>query len=65
MLSYLKSGGRPSLIIYYVQGAEYVYESDWGEQLTSVVNPLPVVLDIQSEECTIIDISKLGDISGK
>ena len=49
----------------HVQGTEYVYESDWGEQLTSVVNPLPVVLDLQSEECTVIDTSKLGDISGK
>ena len=42
-----------------------MYESDWGEQLTSVVNPLPVVLDLHTEECTVIDISKLGDISGK
>ena len=49
----------------HVQGTEYVYESDWGEQLPSVVNPLPVVLDLQSEECTVIDTSKLGDISGK
>lgn len=32
--------------------------------LSSVVNPLPVVLDLHSEECTIIDTSKCGDISG-
>lgn len=30
----------------------------------SVVNPLPVVLDLNSEECTVVDVSKLGDISG-
>ena len=42
-----------------------MFESNWGEQLMSVVNPLPVVLDIDSEECTVIDISELGDISGQ
>lgn len=45
------------------QGTEYVYESNWGEQLSSVVNPLPVVLDLDSEECTVLDVSKVGDIS--
>lgn len=32
--------------------------------LSSVVNPLPVIMDIHSEECTILDASKFGDISG-
>ena len=31
----------------------------------SVVNPLPVVLGVDTEDVTIIDISKIGDISGE
>ena len=44
---------------------EFEYESNWGEQLESVVHPVPVVLDIDSEQVTVIDLSKCGDISGK
>lgn len=55
------SSEKKSLLL---QGAEYVYESNWGDMLSSVVNPLPVVLDLHSEECTIIDTLKFGDISG-
>ena len=48
-----------------MQGAEYVYETNWGEQLSSVVNPLPVVLNLCTEECTVLDTSKVGNISCK
>ena len=40
-----------------------MYESNWGEQLSSVVNPLPVVLNLHTEECTVLDITNLGDVS--
>ena len=30
---------------------------------SSVVNPLPVVLDVDSEDCTIIDVTDIADIS--
>uniref|UniRef100_A0A1X7UL96 Acylamino-acid-releasing enzyme N-terminal domain-containing protein n=1 Tax=Amphimedon queenslandica TaxID=400682 RepID=A0A1X7UL96_AMPQE len=36
-------------------GTEYVYRQSWGEQLTTVINPIIVVLDIKTEECTVID----------
>ena len=42
-----------------------MFESNWGEQLSSVVNPIPVVLNLNTEECTAIDVSKVGDISCK
>ena len=42
-----------------------MFESNWGEQLSSVVNPIPVVLNLHSEECTAIDTSDVGDISCK
>ena len=48
-----------------MQGAEYVYETNWGEQLSSVVHPLPVVLNLNTEECTVLDTSEIGDISCK
>ena len=48
-----------------MQGAEYVYETSWGEQLSSVVNPIPVVLNLCTEECTVLDTSQVGDISCK
>ena len=40
-----------------------MFESNWGEQLSSVVNPVPVVLNLDNEECTVLDTSKVGDIS--
>ena len=46
-----------------MQGTEYVYETSWGEQLSSVVNPLPVVLNLYTEECTVLDTFQVGDIS--
>ena len=42
-----------------------MFESNWGEQLSSVVNPIPVMLNIHSEECTALDTSRVGDISCK
>ncbi|XP_019853674.1 PREDICTED: acylamino-acid-releasing enzyme-like isoform X2 [Amphimedon queenslandica] len=36
-------------------GTEYVYRQSWGELLTTVINPIIVVLDIKTEECTVID----------
>jgi acylaminoacyl-peptidase len=39
-----------------VQGAEYVAEDDWGEQLTSVVDPVVVVMSVKSEECEVVEI---------
>ena len=48
-----------------MQGAEYVYETSWGEQLSSVVNPIPVVLNLCTEECTVLNTSQVGDISCK
>ena len=48
-----------------MQGIEYVYETSWGEQLSSVVNPLPVVLNLCTEECTVLDTFQVGDISCK
>ena len=49
----------------HAQGAEYVYETSWGEQLSSVVNPLPVVLNLHTEDCTVLDTLAVGDISCK
>ena len=48
-----------------MQGAEYVYENSWGEQLSTVVNPIPVVLNLCTEECTVLNTSQVGDISCK
>ena len=51
--------------LVYLQGDEYVFESNWGEQLSSVVNPIPVVINLLTEECVAVDISEVGDISCK
>lgn len=32
-----------------------MYRQSWGEQLSTVISPVVVVLDIQSEECTVIN----------
>ena len=45
------------------QGDEYVCEEDWGEQLTSVVDPVVVVMSVQSEECEVVEVGK--DVSGE
>ena len=52
-------------LLPWLQGGEFDYESNWGEQLESVVHPVPVVLDLSSEEVTVIDTSQCGEISGK
>ncbi len=41
-----------------------MYDTNWGEQLSSVVCPVPVVTDLDLEEATVIDLSNAGDISG-
>ncbi len=48
-----------------LQGLEYVYDTNWGEQLSSVVNPVPIVMNLETEECTIVDLTDIGDISGQ
>ncbi len=48
-----------------LQGLEYVYDTNWGEQLSSVVNPVPIVMNLETEECTIVDLTDIGDISGE
>ncbi|XP_064401064.1 acylamino-acid-releasing enzyme-like isoform X2 [Halichondria panicea] len=45
------------------KGLEYVYDTNWGEQLSSVVNPVPMVMNLETEECTIVDLTDIGDIS--
>ncbi|KAK2158576.1 hypothetical protein LSH36_167g05049 [Paralvinella palmiformis] len=37
------------------KGEEYVYDDDWGEQLTGKVQPLPCLLDIKSQTVTVLD----------
>ena len=44
------------------QGAEYMCEEDWGEQLTSVVDPVVVVMSLENEECDVVEIGE--DVSG-
>lgn len=40
-----------------------MYEDHWGEQLSSVVDPIPVVMSVESEECVVVDV---GDsVSGE
>ena len=46
-----------------VQGIEYVYEDHWGEQLSSVVDPAVVVMDVGSEECAVVGIGE--NVSGE
>ena len=46
------------------RGTEYVFESDWGEQLKGVVCPVVGVVNVRTEECSVVDSSKMGDISG-
>ena len=41
-----------------------MYESDWGEQLKGVVCPVVGVVNVRTEECSVVDCSKMGDISG-
>ena len=53
------------MVRQWLQGAEFDYESSWGEQLESVVHPVPVVLDLKSEKVTLVDTSQSGKISGK
>ena len=50
---------------FSVQGGEYVFESSWGEQLNSVVDPRPVLLNLSSEECVVMETEKMGDLSGQ
>lgn len=33
-------------------------EDHWGEQLTSVVDPVVVVMNVESEECVVIDVGE-------
>lgn len=47
------------------RGTEYVFESDWGEQLKGVVCPVVGVVNVRTEECSVVDSSKMGDISGE
>ena len=46
-----------------MQGVEFVYEDHWGEQLSSVVDPVTVVMDVESEECAVMDIGE--NVSGE
>ena len=41
-----------------------MFESDWGEQLQGVVCPVVVVVNVKTEECSVVDTSKMGDVSG-
>ena len=34
------------------------------KQLSSVVNPVPVIMDLETEKVTVIDLLKMDDISG-
>ena len=45
-----------------MQGGEHVFEEHWGEQLSSVVDPVPVVMSVDSEECAVVEV---GDVSGE
>lgn len=40
-----------------------MFESHWGEQLSTVVDPVPVVMSLQSEECVVVDIG--DNVSGE
>ena len=51
--------------VVFLQGAEHDYESNWGEQLSSVVHPVPVVLDWEKEQVVVMDTAGVGDISGE
>ena len=42
-----------------------MFESDWGEQLQGVVCPVVVVVNVKTEECSVVDTSKMGDVSGE
>ena len=48
-----------------LQGAEYVFECSWGEQLSTVVDPVPVVMSVGSEECRVLEVWEVGDVSGE
>ena len=48
-----------------MQGAEYDYQSNCGELLSSVVCPVVIVMDLETREATVIDTTTVGDISGK
>ena len=48
-----------------LQGTEYVFESSWGEQLSTVVDPVPVVMSVGSEECRVLEVWEVGDVSGE
>lgn len=37
------------------QGAENIFQESWGEQLSTVINPVVIVLDILSEECVVVE----------
>ena len=41
-----------------------MFEPDWGEQLKGVVCPVVGVVNVRTEECSVVDICKMGDISG-
>ena len=51
------------LVTWPPQGAEHVFEEHWGEQLSSVVDPVPVVMSVGSEECSVVDIG--DNVSGE
>lgn len=44
-----------SLIFSSHQGSEYKFREHWGERITSVVQPVVVVIDLSTEECIIVD----------
>ena len=41
-----------------------MFEPDWGEQLKGVVCPVVGVVNVRTEGCSVVDTSKMGDISG-
>ena len=45
------------------QGAEYVFNEDWGEQEVGIKNPVVVVLDLSTETCSVMDTGEYANIS--
>ena len=40
-----------------------MFEAHWGEQLSSVIDPVVVVMDVEREECVVMEIGE--DVSGE
>ena len=49
----LESRNAEKTVFFFSQGVEYEYRESWGEQLTTVTDPVVMVLEWASGDCSV------------